>query len=116
MASRSDGVQQLLSAEKRASEKVGEARKRKARRVKQAKEEATAEVDAYRKERERVFKELEQVTLGSHGDRQAKIDEDTAKQLVEIGQSVVKTKDEAMEKLLALVCDIKPELHMNYQK
>jgi V-type H+-transporting ATPase subunit G len=116
MASRSDGVQQLLSAEKRAGEKVGEARKRKARRVKQAKEEASAEIEAYRKEREKTFKELEQVTLGSHGDRQAKIDEDTAKQLEEIGISVEKTQAVAIEKLLALVCDIQPQLHMNYQK
>lgn len=33
----------------------------KARRVKQAKEEATAEIETYRKEREKLFKELEQV-------------------------------------------------------
>jgi|SRR6218665_2131597 len=33
----------------------------KARRLKQAKEEASAEIEAYRKEREKTFKELEQV-------------------------------------------------------
>ena len=40
MASQTQGIQQLLSAEKRAAEKVAEARKRKNRRLKQAKEEA----------------------------------------------------------------------------
>ena len=39
MASQTQGIQQLLSAEKRAAEKVAEARKRKNRRLKQAKEE-----------------------------------------------------------------------------
>nr|ACM08668.1 Vacuolar proton pump subunit G 1 [Salmo salar] len=38
MASQSQGIQQLLQAEKRAAEKVAEARKRKNRRLKQAKE------------------------------------------------------------------------------
>jgi hypothetical protein len=40
MASQTQGIQQLLVAEKRAAEKVSEARKRKNRRLKQAKEEA----------------------------------------------------------------------------
>ena len=48
MASQSTGIQQLLVAEKKAAEKVGDARKRKARRLKQAKEEAQAEIEKYR--------------------------------------------------------------------
>nr|KAF6503971.1 ATPase H+ transporting V1 subunit G2 [Rousettus aegyptiacus] len=49
MASQSQGIQQLLQAEKRAAEKVADARKRKARRLKQAKEEAQMEVEQYRR-------------------------------------------------------------------
>ena len=45
MASQTQGIQQLLSAEKRAAEKVAEARKRKNRRLKQAKEEAQVEIE-----------------------------------------------------------------------
>ena len=45
MASQTQGIQQLLAAEKRAAEKVSEARKRKNRRLKQAKEEAQAEIE-----------------------------------------------------------------------
>ncbi len=48
MASQTQGIQQLLSAEKKAAEKVSEARKRKNRRLKQAKEEAQAEIEAYK--------------------------------------------------------------------
>ena len=89
MASQTQGIQQLLAAEKRAAEKVAEARKRKwnnlviwlfssnfdsvillliislcnvsgkARRLKQAKEEAQAEIEVYRAEREKQFKDFE---------------------------------------------------------
>jgi len=44
MASQTQGIQQLLVAEKRAAEKVSEARKRKNRRLKQAKEEAQVQL------------------------------------------------------------------------
>ena len=44
MASQTQGIQQLLVAEKRAAEKVSEARKRKNRRLKQAKEEAQVQI------------------------------------------------------------------------
>lgn len=77
MASQSQGIQQLLAAEKRAAEKVAEARKSKnfarqnkkliffikllgkQRRLKQAKEEAHEEIERYQKEREKQFKEFE---------------------------------------------------------
>ncbi len=42
------GIQQLLQAEKRAADKINEARKRKARRLKQAKDEAQQEIEKYR--------------------------------------------------------------------
>ena len=48
MASQSTGIQQLLVAETAAVEKVSDARKRKAKRLKQAKEEAQAEIEDYR--------------------------------------------------------------------
>jgi len=48
MASQTQGIQQLLAAEKRAAEKINEARKRKNLRLKQAKQEAQAEIEKYR--------------------------------------------------------------------
>lgn len=48
MASQTAGIQQLLAAEKRAAEKINEARKKKAQRLRQAKQEAQAEIDKYR--------------------------------------------------------------------
>ncbi|GAA50432.1 centromere protein S [Clonorchis sinensis] len=60
MTSRNDGIQLLLQAEKSASEKVNEAKRRKAKRLKEAKIEAQAEIDAERAERERHFKMIEE--------------------------------------------------------
>lgn len=90
MASQTQGIQQLLIAEKRAAEKVLEARKcnfliiscfklhfiyfcthskkGKQKRLKQAKEEAQYEIEQYRQEREKQFKEFEKqvnCTLGN---------------------------------------------------
>ena len=87
MASQTQGIQQLLAAEKKAAERVAEARKRKleldtrhihqlvfkvsnvsmvlrtgkAKRLKQAKDEAQTEMDRYRIEREKQFKQYEQM-------------------------------------------------------
>lgn len=48
MASQTAGIQQLLAAEKKAAEKINEARKRKAKRLKQANDEAKAEIEKCR--------------------------------------------------------------------
>ncbi|XP_022351515.1 V-type proton ATPase subunit G 1 isoform X2 [Enhydra lutris kenyoni] len=47
MASQSQGIQQLLQAEKRAAEKVSEARKRKNRRLKQETQEKMTILQTY---------------------------------------------------------------------
>ena len=57
-------IQQLLLAEKRASEKVAEARVRRSLRLKEAKMEADKDVEIYRKERERQFNKFEKKFLG----------------------------------------------------
>uniref|UniRef100_A0A1I7Z669 V-type proton ATPase subunit G n=1 Tax=Steinernema glaseri TaxID=37863 RepID=A0A1I7Z669_9BILA len=119
MASQTAGIQKILAAEKRASEKVNEARKRKAQRMKQAKQEAQAEIEMYRKlyrkERENVFKEYEQKSVGTKGDVEAKIREETQAQLEAMAKSVVQHKEVVIVRLLELVCDIRPELHHNLQ-
>ncbi|XP_045201438.1 probable V-type proton ATPase subunit G [Mercenaria mercenaria] len=113
MASQTTGIQQLLAAEKRAADKVSEARKRKGRRLKQAKEEAQAEIEAYRNKRENDYKRYEQSVLGSRGDREKQIDKDTQDKIRTIEQNVQKHKQQALKSLLDMVYDIKPELHTN---
>jgi len=113
MASQSTGIQQLLVAEKKAAEKVSDARKRKAKRLKQAKEEAQAEIEKYRQQRETAYKDHEAQHMGSRGDLQAKIDQNTQAKLREIDVNMGANKDAVLRNLLQLVMDVTPELHVN---
>ncbi|XP_078082737.1 V-type proton ATPase subunit G 1-like [Mustelus asterias] len=115
MASQSQGIQQLLQAEKRAAEKVAEARKRKNRRLKQAKEEAQAEIEQYRLQREKDFKDKENSALGSHGNSATEVDKDTQEKIKKIGASYEQHKENVLNNLLCLICDIKPEIHVNFR-
>lgn len=115
MASQSQGIQQLLQAEKRAAEKVAEARKRKNRRLKQAKEEAQAEIEQYRMQREKEFKTKEAAALGSHGNSAVEVDRDTVERMALILASYRGNRETVLEDLLRRVCDITPEFHVNYR-
>ncbi|XP_050763812.1 V-type proton ATPase subunit G 1 isoform X2 [Athene noctua] len=75
MASQSQGIQQLLQAEKRAAEKVAEARKREGRRI----------------------------------------EKETQEKMSVIQQNFQKNREVVLSQLLSLVCDIKPEIHVNYR-
>uniref|UniRef100_A0A0C9QR53 V-type proton ATPase subunit G n=1 Tax=Fopius arisanus TaxID=64838 RepID=A0A0C9QR53_9HYME len=97
MASQTQGIQQLLAAEKKAADKVTEARKRKARRLKQAKEEAQEEIEKYRQERERQFREFEAKHMGSKEDVAARIDADTKIKIEEMNKGVAGHKDKVSE-------------------
>lgn len=114
MASQTQGIQQLLAAEKKAAEKVQDARRRKARRLKQAKEEATVEIERFKQEREKTFREYEAKHMGSRGDVAVKIDQELVVKLESMKKSVAANKDRVIEDLLnRVVGEIKPELHRN---
>ncbi|KAJ6654566.1 hypothetical protein lerEdw1_006719 [Lerista edwardsae] len=115
MASQSQGIQQLLQAEKRAAEKVAEARKRKNRRLKQAKEEAQAEIEQYRLHREKDFKEKEAAALGSHGSSTTEVEKETVEKMGLLQTNFEKNREDVLNSLLNVVCDIKPEIHLNYR-
>ncbi|XP_025847469.2 V-type proton ATPase subunit G 1 [Vulpes vulpes] len=108
------GIQQLLQAEKRAAEKVSEARKRKNRRLKQAKE-AQAEIEQYRLQREKEFKAKEAAALGSHGSCSTEVEKETQEKMTILQTYFQQNRDEVLDNLLAFVCDIRPEIHENYR-
>ncbi|CAB4064017.1 DNAJB11 [Lepeophtheirus salmonis] len=110
MASQTQGIQQLLSAEKKAAEKVAEARKRKNRRLKQAKEEAQAEIEAFKVQRDKNFKEHEARFIGSKDDIVQRIDVDTKSKIEGMRASMNVNKEKVMDGLISAICDIKPRL------
>ncbi|XP_049663709.1 V-type proton ATPase subunit G 3 isoform X2 [Accipiter gentilis] len=115
MTSQSQGIQQLLQAEKRAKDKLEEAKKRKGKRLKQAKEEAIAEIDHYRLQREKEFRNKQTNVMGSQGNLSAKIEEQTTETVRNLTSSYHKNMENMMKKLLSTICDIKPEVHPNFR-
>ncbi|CAI9165893.1 unnamed protein product [Rangifer tarandus platyrhynchus] len=114
MASQSQGIEQLLQAEKRAAEKVSEAHKRKNRRLKQAKEAAQAETEQHRLQREKELKAKEAAALGSRGSCSTEV-ADTQEKTTILQTYFRQNRDEVLGNLLAFVCDIRPEIHENYR-
>uniref|UniRef100_A0A8B9DEU7 V-type proton ATPase subunit G n=1 Tax=Anser cygnoides TaxID=8845 RepID=A0A8B9DEU7_ANSCY len=117
MTSQSQGIQQLLQAEKRAKDKLEEAKKRKGKRLKQAKEEAIAEIDHYRLQREKEFRNKASAfqVMGSQGNLSAKIEEQTTETIQKLTSSYHKNKESMMKKLLNMIYDINPEVHPNFR-
>lgn len=111
MASQTAGIQQLLAAEKRAAEKINDARKRKALRLKQAKQEAQSEIEKYRQvniffltilinyflqERETHFKDYEQQYLGTKEDIEQSICQETEINLKKMQSNVAANKQQVL--------------------
>nr|XP_013809261.1 PREDICTED: V-type proton ATPase subunit G 1 isoform X2 [Apteryx mantelli mantelli] len=87
----------------------------KNRRLKQAKEEAQAEIEQYRLQREKEFKAKEAAALGSHGSCTTEVEKETQEKMSIIQQNFQKNREVVLSQLLSLVCDIKPEIHVNYR-
>ncbi|XP_059849491.1 V-type proton ATPase subunit G 1-like [Hypanus sabinus] len=87
----------------------------KNRRLKQAKEEAQAEIEQYRLQREKEFKNKEDAALGSHGDSATEVDKDTQEKIKVIRANYEQHKEIVLNNLLNLICDIKPEIHVNFR-
>ncbi len=64
-----DGFKQLLAAEEKAKEKVAAVRKERAVLMKKAEDEAQAEIDAYRAQRQTAYNEQVKVHSGATDER-----------------------------------------------
>ncbi|BHF70163.1 hypothetical protein AAHC03_013910 [Spirometra sp. Aus1] len=115
MASRNDGIQLLLQAEKAAAEKVAEAKRRKLKRLKEAKQEALTEIEIEKNEREKQYKALEDEVFGRRSGIQAQINQVTQKTLELQADSMRQHKDSAINMLLETVLSIEPRLHINFR-
>ncbi|KAM5238285.1 V-type proton ATPase subunit G 3 [Ctenodactylus gundi] len=115
MTSQSQGIQQLLQEEKRAKDKLEEAKKRKGQRLKQAKEEAMVETDQYRMEKEAEFRLRQSKVMGSQSDLSEEIEQQTQEKIQELNGSYNKCIESVINQLLSMVCDMTPEIHVNYR-
>ncbi|KAH3673278.1 hypothetical protein WICMUC_003737 [Wickerhamomyces mucosus] len=98
--------------EKEAHKIVAEARQYRTDRLKQAKVDANAEVEAYKQKKLAELKEFEsQVRLNEAADKEAQ--EQVQTELHEIKELAAKKKDEVVKLLVNAVIKPTPELHVN---
>uniref|UniRef100_A0ABI7ZCS3 V-type proton ATPase subunit G n=3 Tax=Felinae TaxID=338152 RepID=A0ABI7ZCS3_FELCA len=88
---------------------------RKARRLKQAKEEAQMEVEHYRREREQEFQSKQQAAMGSQGNLSAEVEQATRRQVQGMQSSQQRNRERVLAQLLGMVCDVRPQVHPNYR-
>jgi V-type H+-transporting ATPase subunit G len=113
MAQKTEGIQQLLIAEKKATEKVVEARKRKALKLKTAKKEADVEINKFKTEKESHYKRLEEEMLGKKSDNEAHIQLQTNQKIKEIDIQLKNNKSVTQKSILDVLFDIDVKLHEN---
>lgn len=107
-------VQLLLAAEKRATEKVSDARKRKAHRLKRAKEEAAAEIEQFKAEKQIDFNRYEVDHIGTTDDTAKKIERDTNENLEAMEKRFKVTRDQVLKRLIEeVISGVSPKLHPN---
>ncbi|XP_059150932.1 V-type proton ATPase subunit G-like [Physella acuta] len=113
MAQKTEGIQQLLIAEKKATERVVEARKRKAQRIKTAKKEADSEILAFKNEKENHYKQYEQEILGKKSNSEAQIQVETTKKIKELDVMLKQNRAKAMDAIQQSLFRIEVQLHEN---
>jgi len=115
-AQNSQGIQTLLEAEKDAAKIVQQARQYRVQRLKDARTQATKEIEEYKRAREQQFKAFESSRAGSTSNAQSAVDKDTEVKLQVITESYNENKDQVVKKLLDRVVLVQPELHRNLKK
>ncbi|GAA5940119.1 H(+)-transporting V1 sector ATPase subunit G [Sporobolomyces koalae] len=115
MAANSQGIATLLDAEKEAAQIVAKAREYRTQRLKGAREEASKEVEALKKNKDDEFKQFESQHSNDNSDSQEQVNKSTQEQLDKIQASFDSNKSTVVDQLLDRVIQVKPEPHRNLQ-
>jgi V-type H+-transporting ATPase subunit G len=144
MATQSEGIQKLLEAEKAAQKEVDAARKgkirkvqifvnlilEKAKKLKQAKDEAKDEIKAFQADRDTEFKKVEATIMGGSDKLQNEITLKTKKEIEEMNKRVKAERKkviacfyyscfliqlQVIASLVASVRNVQPELPVNFR-
>ena len=109
---RKGGIQELLAAEQRAALKINEAKKRKIKKMKDARDEAQKEIDCFRKDLQFEF-ETKWKKDKSADAFSLQIQKKVGDEMKQIDSKVNLNRKQVIEKVLLQVYDITPELHEN---
>ncbi|GAA5867659.1 hypothetical protein JCM5296_005170 [Sporobolomyces johnsonii] len=115
MAANSQGIATLLDAEKEAAQIVAKAREYRTQRLKDARGEASKEIEQLRATKDREFTEFEAQHSNDSSTSQEEVNKSTAAQLETIQASFDQHRDDVVKQLLERVVLVQPALHKNYQ-
>ncbi|KAK4048376.1 hypothetical protein OIO90_005846 [Microbotryomycetes sp. JL221] len=115
-AQSSQGISALLEAEKEAGAIVQKAREYRNQRIKDARGEASKEIDAYKQQKDQEFKQFEQQHSGDSSESQSTLDQQTKTQLESIDSTFDQNRQQVVQDLLDKVVKVEPSLHRNYQR
>jgi len=106
------GIRRLLQAEQKAQELVQKARRDKVAKLKQAKEEAEKEIEAYRAKREAEFAEYAGQFSTSGEDYNKNLEQKTDTEIKELQEAAVSGK----EAVIALMLDAVKKVDLDYDE
>ncbi|ETS62283.1 hypothetical protein PaG_03359 [Moesziomyces aphidis] len=114
-AQQSQGIQTLLEAEKEAAKIVQKARTYRTQKLKDARNEASKEIEQLKANKEKEFADFQKQHEGSTNSSQTTVDKETEERLGELNKAFEANRDQVISKLLDRVVDVKTELHRNLQ-
>lgn len=103
----------MLKAEKEAHEIVSKARKYRQDKLKQAKSDAAAEIDAYKAQKDKELKEFESKNAGGVGELEKEAESTVQGDLKEIEQVISKKQNDVVKLLVEAVTKPTAEKHVN---
>jgi len=111
----SQGITALLEAEKEAQKIVQKARDYRTARVKEARSEASKDIDDYKSKREAEFTSYQDQFSGSSTNAQGETNNATDEQIESLKSSTSANKDKVVATLLEKVVEVNANLHRNYK-
>jgi len=115
-ATKSQGIQTLLEAEKEASKIVQQARQYRDQKLKDAGIEASRAIKDYKMAKEQEFRDFVASHAGTTSTTQVALDNDTDNRIREIDAVFKRKTDDVVNSLLARATLVHPELHRNLKK
>ncbi|KAH6613664.1 H+-ATPase G subunit-domain-containing protein [Chaetomium sp. MPI-SDFR-AT-0129] len=107
-AQNSTGIQTLLDAEREASKIVQKAREYRTKRVREARDEAKKEIDAYRADKEAEYKDFEAQHTQGNKAAEDEANEEADGKIAEIQEAGKVNQDKIIKDLLSAVFNAHP--------
>ncbi|KAI9267874.1 G subunit of V-type ATPase [Sporodiniella umbellata] len=111
--SNSQGINTLLDAEREASKIVQKAKQYRVQRAKDARLEASKEIENIKAQKNTEYQNFVAQNSGKSDESLGKVDEDTEKKIQEIRAAAAEKKQDALEIMLKSIMNVEVKPHIN---